>query len=73
MRSRRDHQPEGSDADTPSRPTQAELDAMFDADDADVEAGRTVPAAPVLAEMRATVARIRAERAARGTRVPRPA
>lgn len=59
-----DHQPEDDLTDGPPMPTQAELEAMFDADDADVAAGRVVPAAPVLAEMRNTAARMRREQAA---------
>lgn len=73
MDSRRDYQPENDGADGPAMPTQAELEAMFDADDADVEAGRTVPAEPVLAEMRATAARIRRERSAKKATAPRRA
>ena len=65
MDSRRDQQPENDGPDGPAMPSRAELEAMFDADEADVEAGRTVPAQPVLAEMRATAAHIRRERAAK--------
>ncbi len=43
-------------------PTQAEFEAMLDADEADVATGRVVPAEPVLARMRATAERIRRER-----------
>jgi len=49
-------------ADQPAMPIQAELEAMLDADEADVAAGRTVPLEPVLARMRATAERIRRER-----------
>jgi hypothetical protein len=70
MDSRRDYQPEDPEADGPPMPTQAELEAMFDADDADVAAGRVVPVEPVLAEMRATAARIRRERQAEKAMAP---
>lgn len=73
MDSRRDYQPEDPEADEPPMPTQAELEAMFDADDADVAAGHVVPAEPVLAEMRATAARIRRERQAEEATAPRRA
>lgn len=73
MDSRRDHRPEDDAVDAPSMPTQAELEAMFDADDADVETGRIVPAEPVLAQMRATAARIRRERAEKEGMAPRRA
>ena len=73
MDSRRDYQPEDPEADGPPMPTQAELEAMFDADDVDVAAVRVVPAEPVLAEMRATAARIRRERQAKKAMAPRPA
>ena len=65
MDSPHDHQPEDDAIDGPPMPTQAELEAMLDASDADVAAGRTVPLAPVLARMRATAERIRRERSAR--------
>ena len=48
--------------DQPVMPTQAELEAVLDADEADVAAGRVVPLEPVLARMRATAERIRRER-----------
>ena len=73
MDSPHDHQAEDDTANGPSMPTQAGLEAMFDADDADVAAGLVVPAAPVLAELRATAARIRRERAAREAMAPRHA
>ncbi len=50
------------DAGQPAMPTQAELEAMLDADEADVAAGRVVPLEPVLARMRAAAERIRRER-----------
>ncbi len=59
--------------DGPPMPMQAELEAMFDADDADVEAGLVVPAEPVLAELRATAACIRRERAAEDATAPQHA
>ena len=49
--------------DQPATPTQAELEALFDADEADVAAGRVSPAEPVLARMRVTAERIRQARA----------
>jgi hypothetical protein len=49
-------------ADGPRMPTQDELEAMFDADDADLASGLVVPAEPVLADMRSIAARIRRER-----------
>jgi len=73
MDSPHDHQAEDDTTDGPPMPTQAELEAMFDADDADVEAGLVVPAEPVLAGLRATAARIRRERAAREATAPRHA
>ena len=73
MDSRRDYQPEDPEADGPPMPTQADLEAMFDADDIDVAAGGVVPAEPVLAEMRATAARIRRERQAEKATAPRRA
>ena len=65
MDSRHDYLTEDEGSDGPPTPPQAELEAMFKADDADVAAGRVVPAEPVMAEMRATAARIRRERAAK--------
>jgi len=44
-------------------PTQAELEAVLDASEADVTAGRVGALAPVLARMRAVAERIRQERA----------
>jgi len=73
MDSRRDYQPEDPEVDGPPTPTQADLEAMFDADEADVAAGRIVAAEPVVAEMRAAAARIRRERQAEKTTGPRPA
>jgi len=64
-------QREDSEADQPLMPAQAELEAMFDADDVDVAAGRLVPAEPVLAGMRAVAARIRRERQAKEAMAPR--
>ena len=61
MDSPHEHDPEDA-ADQPAMPTQAELDAMLDADEAEVAAGRVVPLEPVLARMRATAGRIRRER-----------
>ena len=49
-------------ADQPAMPTQAELEAMLDADEADVAAGRVVPLEPVLTRIRAIAKRIRRER-----------
>ena len=46
----------------PAMPTQAELEAMLDTDEADVAAGRVVPLEPVLARMQATAECIRRER-----------
>ncbi|WP_420608337.1 hypothetical protein [Novosphingopyxis sp.] len=54
-------------------PTQVELEAMFDADDADVAAGRIVPAEPVLAETRAKAARTWRERDTKEAMAPRRA
>jgi len=71
MDSRRDYQPEDPEVDGPPTPTQADLEAMFDADDADVAAGRVVPAEPALAEVRAAAARIRRERHAEKATGPR--
>lgn len=62
MDSPHDSHPEDT-TDQPAMPTQAELEAMLDADEADVTAGRVVPLEPVLARMRATAERIRHERA----------
>ncbi len=45
-----DHHPEKDTAAAPPTPTQAELEAVLDADEADVAAGRTVPLEPVLAK-----------------------
>lgn len=73
MDSPQDHQAEDDTADGPPMPTQAELEAMFDVDDAEVEAGLAVPAGPVLAELRAMAARIRRERATADATVPRHA
>ena len=73
MDSPHDHQAEDDMANGPPVPTRAELEAMFDADDADVAAGLVVPAEPVLAELRATAARIRRERAATEAMAPRHA
>jgi len=70
MDNRRDYQPDGPETEPPPMPTQAELEAMFDADEADVAAGRVVPAEPVLAEMRAAAARIRRERQAEEATTP---
>lgn len=61
MDSPHDYHPEDIAA-QPAVPTQAELEAMLDADEADVAAGRVVPLEPVLARMRATAERIRRER-----------
>ena len=61
MDSPHDYHPEDI-ANQPAMPTQAELEAMLDADEADVAAGRVVPLEPVLARMRATAERIRRER-----------
>ena len=55
----RDTYPEDDSADRPAMPTQAELEAIIDAAEADVVAGRMVPPEPVLARMRATAERIR--------------
>ena len=52
----------GDNAGQPAMPTQAELEAMLDADEADVAAGRVVPLEAVLARVRATAERIRRER-----------
>lgn len=68
-----DQREEDPEADQPPMPAQAELEAMFDADDADVGEGRLVPAEPVLAGMRATATRIRRERQAREAMAPRNA
>ena len=48
--------------DQPAMPTQAELEATLDADEADLAAGRVAPLKPVQARMRATAERIRRER-----------
>ena len=61
MDSPHDYHPEDI-GEQPAMPTQAELEAMLDADEADVAAGRVVPLEPVLASMRATAERIRRER-----------
>ena len=68
-----DHKAGDDTDDGPPMPTQAELEAMFDADDKDVEAGLVIPAGPVLAGLRATAARLRHERAAQDAAVPRRA
>jgi len=73
MDSRRNYQPKDDGMDSPPIPTQAELEALLDADDADVAAGHIVPAEPVLTEMRATAARIRRERTAKEVTAPRHA
>lgn len=73
MDSPHDYPAEDDTADGPPMPTQVELEAMFDADDADVETGLVVPAEPVLAELRATAARIRRERAVEDATAPRHA
>jgi len=57
-----DHPSDDEAAPEPPTPTQAELEAVLDATDSDVAAGRTVPLAPVLARMRADAERIRRER-----------
>ncbi len=62
MDSPRDNREQAA-ADQPVSATQAELEALLDADEADVAAGRISPAEPVLARMRATADRIRQERA----------
>ena len=49
-------------ADRPAMPTQAELEVMLDADEADLAAGRVMPSEPVMARMRATADRLRRER-----------
>ena len=59
-----DHHADDESDDGPPMPTQAELEAMLDASDANVAVGRTIPLAPVLAGMRAAAERIRRERAA---------
>jgi hypothetical protein len=61
MDSPHDNHPEDI-GDQPAMPMQAELEAMLDADEADMAAGRVVPLEPVLARMRATAERIRHER-----------
>ena len=61
MDSPHDYRPEDT-ADQPVMPTQAELEVMLDADEADVAAGQVIPLEPVLARMRATAERIRRER-----------
>jgi len=71
MDSRHDDQREGPESEEPPMPVQAELEAMFDADDADVAAGRLEPAEPVLASMRAAATRIRRERQAEEAMAPR--
>ena len=68
-----DNPHEDPDTDGPLMPTQAELEAMFDADDAEVAAGRIIASEPVLAEMRATAARIRRERQPEEATAPRRA
>jgi len=73
MDSRRNYQPTDDGMHSPPIPTQAELEALLDADEADVAAGHIVPAEPVLAEMRATAARIRRERTAEEVTAPRHA
>jgi len=60
-----DHHPEKDTAAAPPTPTQAELEAVLDADEADVAAGRTVPLEPVLARMREAAELIRQKRAAK--------
>ena len=67
-----DYRPEDS-ADQPAMPTQAEVEAMLDADEADVAAGQVVPLEPVLARMRATAERIRRERDLKGATAHRRA
>ncbi len=64
---------ERDELDEPPMPTEAELRAMMAASEADFRAGRTIPLAPKLAEMRAEAARIRQERLARdkAARAPR--
>lgn len=57
-----DYQPEDNIADQPAMPTQAELEATLDADEAEVAAGRVVPSEPVMARMRAAAQRLRRER-----------
>jgi hypothetical protein len=59
-----DYRPDEDAADAPPMPKQAELEALFDAGEAEFAAGRTVASAPVLARMRLTAERIRRERAA---------
>ncbi len=61
MDSPHDHSPEDT-AGQPAMPTQADLEAMLDADEADVAAGQVVRLEPVLARMRATAEGIRRER-----------
>ena len=58
----RDTHPEDDGTDRPAMPTQAELESMLNAAEADVAAGQVVPLEPVLARMRATAERIRHER-----------
>jgi hypothetical protein len=58
-----DFYPKNNALDEPLMPTQAELEAVLDASEADVAAGRIVTLAPVLARMRAAAERIRQERA----------
>ena len=70
MESTHDHRPE-SVAYQPAMRTQAELEATFDADEADVAASRVVPLEPVLARMRAIAARIRRERELKEAATPR--
>ncbi len=62
MDSLRDTHPKDDSADRPAMPTQAELEAILDAGEADVAAGRVVLPEPVLARMRATAEQIRRER-----------
>ncbi len=73
MDSPHDHQSEDDIADQPAMPAQAELEAMLDADDADVAAGRIVPLEPVLVSMRATAERIRRDRHLKETTANRQA
>ncbi len=65
-----DDHPDDDLADRPPMPTQAALEAMLDAGEADAATGQTVPAEPVLARMRATAERIRRERALREATLP---
>ena len=54
----------------PAMPTQAELEAMFDVDEAGVAAGRVVSPEPALARMRGIAARTRRERHLKETTTP---